>query len=209
MRTIFHSRTLAGLAVVASSALGAASCASEFTRTGSSPAFIVIESLQGSSGSTGNFGSPLSSDVITNGGVINDLGQARMSLQLRNPGPVANPTAPSQLNSITLSRYRVTYRRADGRNTPGVDVPHPFDAAATVTVPAGGNVTFGFEVVRVQAKLEPPLANLAGVAGGRIVISTLAEITFYGRDQAGNDVEVTGTLAVNFADFADPEDDEQ
>jgi hypothetical protein len=209
MRSIFRSRTLAGLAVIASSALGAASCASEFTRTGDSPAFVVIESLQGAPGATPDeFGSPLASDVRTNGGVFNDLGQAQMRLALKNPGVVGSPTAPSQLNTITLSRYRVTYRRADGRNTPGVDVPHPFDAAATVTVPTSGSITFGFEVVRVQAKLEPPLANLAGVAGGRIVISTLAEITFYGRDQAGNDVEVTGTLAVNFSDFADPESDE-
>ena len=173
---------------------------------GTSPAFVVIESLQGAPGATPDeFGSPLASDVRTNGGVFNDLGQAQVSLALKNPGVVGSPTAPSQLNTITLNRYRVTYRRADGRNTPGVDVPHPFDAAATVTVPTTGSITFGFEVVRVQAKLEPPLANLAGVAGGRIVISTLAEITFYGRDQAGNEVEVTGTLAVNFSDFADPE----
>jgi hypothetical protein len=206
MRSIFRSRTLAGLAVVASSALGAASCASDFTRTGSSPAFIILESLQGASGATPDeFGSPLASDVLTKGSVINDLGQARMSLALKNPGVAGVPTAPSQLNTITLTRYHVNYRRADGRNTPGVDVPHGFDAAATVTVPATGSITFGFEAVRVQAKLEPPLANLAGAAGGRIVISTLAEITFYGRDQAGNDVEVTGTLAVNFSDFADPE----
>jgi hypothetical protein len=196
------------MAVIASSALGAASCASDFTRTGSSPAFVVIESLLGASGAKPEeFGSPLGSDVLTFGGVINDLGQAKMSVALKNPAS-GSLTSPSPLNSITLSRYHVNYRRADGRNTPGVDVPHPFDAALTVTLPATGNVTFGFEAVRVQAKLEPPLANMAGVAGGRIVISTLAEITFYGRDQAGNDVEVTGTLAVNFSDFADPEEDE-
>jgi hypothetical protein len=207
MRSIFRSRTAAGLAVLLSSAVGLASCASEFTRTGSSPAFVVIESLQGASGAEPDeFGSPLASDVLTNGGVFNDLGQARMSLQLKNPGTAGSPTAPTGLNSITLSRYRVNYRRADGRNTAGVDVPHGFDGAITVTIPTTGNVTFAFEVVRHTAKLEPPLANLAGFAGGRVIISTLAEITFYGRDQAGNDVEATGTLQVNFSDFADPED---
>jgi len=36
------------------------------------------------------------------------------------------------------------------------------------------------------------------------VISTIAQITLYGRDQAGNDVSVTGTMSVNFADWADP-----
>jgi hypothetical protein len=42
--------------------------------------------------------------------------------------------------------------------------------------------------------------------GGTLLLSTLAEITFYGRDQAGNEVEASGTLQVNFADFADPEE---
>jgi hypothetical protein len=210
MRSIMSFRIVAGLAVIASSALGLASCASELTRTGSSPAFVIIESLQGASGATpSEFGSPLASDVRTNGGVFNDLGQARMSLALKNPGTAASPTAPSNLNSITFSRYRVSYRRADGRNTAGVDVPHPFDGAMTATVPALGNVTVVFEVVRHNAKLESPLANLAGFAGGRVIISTLAEITFYGRDQAGNDVEASGTLQVNFSDFADPEAEEE
>jgi hypothetical protein len=36
------------------------------------------------------------------------------------------------------------------------------------------------------------------------LISTVAEITFYGRDLAGNEVSVTGFLQVNFGDFADP-----
>jgi hypothetical protein len=202
MRSIFRFRPVAGLAVVVASALGAASCASEFTRTGSSPSFIVVESLMGASGATPDeFGVPLLSDVLTFGGTFNDLGQARMSLALRNPN---NPTGPTPINSITLNRYRVVYRRSDGRNTAGVDVPHPFDGAVTVTIPVSGGVTFGFEVVRNQAKWEAPLASMAGL-GGKILVSTLAEITFYGRDQAGNDVEVSGTLQVNFGDFADPE----
>jgi len=29
-------------------------------------------------------------------------------------------------------------------------------------------------------------------------------VTFYGQDLAGNDIEATGTIQVNFADFADP-----
>ena len=42
--------------------------------------------------------------------------------------------------------------------------------------------------------------------GGSIFVSTIAEITFYGRDQAGNDVQVAGTLQVNFGDWADDTD---
>ena len=96
----------------------------------------------------------------------------------------------------------MTFRRADGRATQGVDVPWAFDGGVTATI-GGSPVEVGFEIVRHQAKLEPPLANLAGF-GGSVFISTLAEITFYGRDQAGNEVTVTGTISVNFADFGDP-----
>ena len=41
--------------------------------------------------------------------------------------------------------------------------------------------------------------------GGAQLISTVAEITFYGKDQAGNDVVATGTMSVNFGDFGDPQ----
>ena len=62
--------------------------------------------------------------------------------------------------------------------------------------------TVAFELVRHQAKLEPPLKNLVGL-GGQGFISTIAEITFYGRDQNGNEVSVTGWIDVQFGDFAD------
>ncbi|MCC7177960.1 MAG: hypothetical protein IT177_06160 [Acidobacteria bacterium] len=205
MHSILSSRTLAGLAVAVSSIIGLTSCASELTRTGSSPAFVIIDSIVGASGAEPEeFGSPLASDVQTGGGTFNDLGRATLRLGLRNPGSATNPTAPSTLNTITLSRYRVEFRRSDGRNTQGVDVPYAFDGAATVTIPAQGSTEVIFEVVRNQAKLEAPLSNLRGL-GGRLIISTIAEITFFGRDQVGNEVVATGTLSVNFADFADPE----
>jgi hypothetical protein len=109
---------------------------------------------------------------------------------------------PSRNNYITVNRYRVTYKRSDGRNTPGVDVPFGFDGAGTVTV-TDQDAGLAFVLVRVQAKLEPPLMNLRN-GGGADTISTIADITFYGRDQAGNDISVTGSISVNFADWADP-----
>jgi hypothetical protein len=215
MRSIFRFRTAAGLAVVLSSAVGLASCASELTRTGASPAYLVIDSLLGAKGNQPNtFVNPLFSDVQTlvettvNGlpvrapVVYNDLGQVRMRAVLKNPN---SPTGPTSVNAITITRYHVDYRRSDGRNTPGVDVPYGFDGAATFTVQADAAVTFAFDVVRNQAKLEPPLRTMVGV-GGSIFVSTIAEITFYGRDQAGNEVQVSGTLQVNFGDWADDTD---
>ncbi|MCC7125094.1 MAG: hypothetical protein IT178_09605 [Acidobacteria bacterium] len=207
MESIHRFRPLVGAGLLAVAALSSASCASELTRTGSSPAYIIIDSIEGASGADPEeFGVPLLSDVATNGSTFNDLAVAAMRIAMKNQGAVI-PTAPSNNVAITLNRYRVTFRRADGRNTAGVDVPHPFDGAVTATIPAQGVASIPFEIVRHQAKVEQPLRNLRG-GGGSMLISTLAEIEFYGRDQVGNEVIARGTLQVNFGDFADPKEDE-
>jgi hypothetical protein len=135
--------------------------------------------------------------------IFNDIGEATLRIIMKDPGTGGLGVAPSDLNAITLRRYRIVYRRADGRNTPGVDVPFPVDGGVTGTITSTPS-TVGFEMVRHQAKLEPPLRSLASL-GGRIFISTIAEITFYGADLAGNEVQATGTISVSFGDYADPE----
>ena len=114
---------------------------------------------------------------------------------------IASPAAPSELNWVTVTRYRVVYRRTDGRNTPGVDVPFPFDSAVTVTVTGDGG-SAGFQLVRTSAKQEAPLRPLVNNPD---IISTIADVTFYGRDQAGNDVSVTGSIGIDFGNFGDPQ----
>jgi hypothetical protein len=104
---------------------------------------------------------------------------------------------------VTFNRYRVTYVRSDGRNTPGVDVPHAFDGAITVTV-GDEPVTATLTLVRIQSKLENPLLPLVG-AGGALAITTLAEVTLYGADQAGREVSTSGRISVTFADWGDPD----
>jgi len=84
-----------------------------------------------------------------------------------------------------------------------VDVPYPFDGAVTGTI-TNTPVQLSFILVRIQAKLEAPLKALAG-GGGSVAISTIADVTFYGQDLAGNEVECVGTLSVNFADWGDPQ----
>ena len=198
---------------IALMAVASASCG-EFVRQSRSPSQVVINSLQGASGARPQeLGGTLFSDVITNVSrtvngqqvtvptVFADNGQVVMSLILRDPGQPGLAAAPSAINQVTISRYRVTYRRSDNRNTAGVDVPYPFDGAVTFTVPSDGAVTASFELVRHIAKDEAPLRALA--ANGDI-ISTIAEITFYGRDQAGNDVSVTGSMLIDFGNFGDP-----
>lgn len=183
--------------------LGSVSCG-DVTQQGRSPSILIIDALEAASGATpAQFGGFLHSDVQTNGGIFNDIGQATLRVMLKDPGNPGAPSGPSNLNAVTVNRYRIEYRRADGRNRPGVDVPYPIDGAITATITAQP-LDAGFEIVRHHAKLEPPLLGLRGL-GGSVLISTIGEITFYGRDQVGNEVKATGTITVDFGDFADPD----
>jgi hypothetical protein len=192
---------LTALAIV-----GSSGC-SKTVRTGRAPSYLIIEELEGVNGADDSIvDNDLSSDVRTFGGVFEDDGQVRLRLAMRDVD-YASAVAPTDNNAITLTRYRVSFRRTDGRNTPGVDVPWPFEGASTGTVT--DRLQLNFVLVRVQAKLESPLIQLADSSfdglGGSGIISTIADVTFYGRDQTGNEVSVTGSLSVNFANWADPE----
>jgi len=132
--------------------------------------------------------------------VLGDVGRITMELTLKDSG-LPGASAPSPMNRVTFSRYRVTYKRADGRNTPGLDVPFPMDSATTFTVPAEGPVTATFELVRQTAKHEAPLAALRTTD---VVISTIADVAFFGRDQTGHAVTVSASIGIFFGNFADP-----
>lgn len=199
-------RRCVGVLAVAGAAVAGASCG-EVARTGKAPVLLVITQMEAMPGGGDVASAFLLSDVFTAGGVINDSGRATFRLTLKNPG-IREQLGPSSLNEVTITRYRVTFVRTDGRNTPGVDVPYGFDGGMTVTVPAGGEAEGVFDLVRHTNKREPPLSNLRGAGAGRF-INTIAEVTFYGRDLAGNEIQATGNIQVNFGDFADPEQAEQ
>lgn len=177
----------------------------ELTRQGTASSYLIVDALEAASGAeSGQFGGDLESDVVTvvngTGTVVQDLGRVTLSLALKDPGPAGSPNAPSPNNTITVNRYRVRYIRSDGRNTPGVDVPYGFDGAVTVTVSERTSATFA--LVRAQAKGEAPLAALAN---NPMIISTIADITFFGRDQTGRDVSTTARINIHFGNWADPE----
>ena len=136
--------------------------------------------------------------------IYQDPGRVNLRLALKAPGTAASPTEPSALNAITMNRYRVVYRRSDGRNTQGVDVPYAFDGGMTVTVRPDEVAIGFFDLVRVVAKSEAPLNRLVA-NGGVQVFSDHRRMTFYGSDQAGNEVSVSGSISVTFADFGDPD----
>ena len=182
--------------------IGSASCT---MRQGEGNSYLIVESLRASAGGDDeDAGTNLQSDVFTNGSVIEDEGIVTFRLGLKDPGGVGTPTEASSNNFITVNRYRVTYFRADGRNTPGVDVPFPFDGAFTVTVGSEGSAEANFSLVRIQTKAEAPLRALRGGSGAN-VISTIAEVTFFGHDQTGNAVSAVARISIDFADFADPD----
>jgi hypothetical protein len=213
----FWRKGLAGAAMVALGALPLVSSCTSTQTEGTASSYLIISSLSAASGAKPtDFAAVLASDVLTlvkktddTGATVfvptifEDAGQVTFRLGLKDPGSASSPSSPTTSNFITVTRYHVDFVRADGRNTPGVDVPFPFDGGMTVTV-GGSAATAGFSIVRLQAKLEAPLKALAGF-GAADVISTVAKVTFYGTDQAGRPVSVTGNISVNFSDWGDPQ----
>ncbi len=190
------------------------SCGS-VVREGRAPVYLVIDSLQGIRGAAtvGTPASTLVSDVltiVTTGGTctiatpcptfFGDTGTVTLRAPLKDVVGTTTPAAPTTNNEVTITRYHVEYVRADGRNTPGVDVPYPFDGAATGTVPANGTLTMGFALVRTTAKQETPLVQLQFNPG---IITTIARVTFYGQDRVGHDISVTGQIQIDFGNFGD------
>jgi len=202
-------RTLTGIALI----LSFVSCG-DVVRTGRSPMFLTIDLLQAAKGDTPTqFSGALLSDVLTiktSGGtcsaqapcqvIFDDFGQVVLRTPLKDVTNPSSPNAPTTNNEVTITRYRVVYRRTDGHNIQGVDVPFAFDGGVTGTVPLGGTLTLSFELVRHLAKVESPLTQLRGNRG---FIYTIADITFFGRDRVGNEIQATGSIQVDFGDFAD------
>jgi len=192
------------VAVIAFLAAMTAACGDMVMRDRTS-AIVVVDALVAASGATATptFSGTLQSDVLTRGGIISDPGRVTMRVIGKDPTELL-----SLGNSVTITRYLVTFRRSDGRNTPGVDVPFPFDSAVTFTVtPGSTSTTASFELIRHTAKLEAPLLGLRDQNNNInwTIISTLAEVTFFGHDQAGRQVSASGTIGVQFGDFADPQ----
>ena len=185
-------------------AFAATSCG-KLTREGTSSSYLVINQLEGAPGQAGSFGSVLESDVLNVdpqtkvATIAADRGQVTLALALKDPGSSTSLNTPTPNNYVTVTQYHVEYVRSDGRNVQGVDVPYAFDGAVTATIQS--TTTVGFTLVRIQAKQEAPLQALQG-GGSAQAISTIARVTFYGHDQTGREVSVSGNIEVDFADWA-------
>ena len=146
-----------------------------------------------------NDGNPLESDVRLGGGICPDFVSLRVENHSKNP----NVTGTGFRGDMVIERYEVTYLRSDGRNTQGVDVPYSITGNVALEIQAESDAKLQLEVVRRQAKVEPPLSTLVG-GGGPLIVTMFADITLHARMTTG---EVTNTatarLQIDFSDFAD------
>jgi hypothetical protein len=167
-----------------------------------SASMLIVENILGTDmeGNEGNF---LQSDVFfqepdTEGTINADIASVTFRGRLLDP---ASLTGPSHYNDITVTRYVVSYIRADGRNTEGVDVPYSFEGNMSVVVAIDSRQDATFVIVREVAKLEPPLIGLREWRDAGVIEAT-AKVDFYGQDQVGNTIKATGYLTVFFANYA-------
>jgi len=197
------------LCVVGIGCIALAGCTPDFAKENNSGVLMRVADITGSGANIGE-GDVLFSDVSDG---FND--DAIVTLQIFRKNPTVVGSTP--LEDVLLERYEVVYFRTDGRNTEGVDVPFRITGPLSGVLHAPGNIeeaeaSVVINVVRHQAKLEPPLANLIGIfpANGTItfpgqgIITAIAEITIHGsttNDKGG--VTATGRLQVTFADFVD------
>ncbi len=175
--------TLAGLMMT--------SCTPDWAKNGQSDVILLMTAING--------GAPMDSDVeISNGGVCPDIVDLRVENHFRNP----NVTATGFRHDITIERYEVRYYRSDGRNTEGVDVPYRISGHVAQEIIEESSAVLQLEVVRRQAKFEPPLRNL--VEGGALIITAFAEVTLHARTTTGQVLNpVSARMQIDFANFGD------
>ena len=183
-------RAILGGLVAVATGLASYGCTPDAFTQDNSPVTLFIVSINGSS--------PLQSDVATDENTVAaDIVNISLANRAKNSA-VPSPNIPS---ALFVERYDIKYIRSDGRGVEGVDVPHAISGAVTfgLDVADSGTVDMPIEVVRAQAKLDPPLRNL--VSGGAIVLSVFAEITLHARTPAGQVTTATGRFQIDFANF--------
>ena len=181
-----------GLAAAVALALALAGCTPSYVTGNDSPVNLIIASI--------NKGAPLDSDVrigVNSTGICPDVVKVAAAVRNKNPnGP--QPIVPSH---VLLTSYEVRYFRTDGRGVEGIDVPYRITGSLSfeIDVAASGTSDVPIEVVRRQAKVEPPLSTITQAA----VLTAMAQVTLYGTTIAGQSVSATATFQIDFADYGD------
>lgn len=177
-------------------------CAPDYVTNNSAPVNFYVAGVTASSGAA-----VLDSDVRSGSSQYADGSgplfvcedYATVDVAVRNKNPLG-PT-PNAAEAVIVDSYVVRYFRTDGRGVEGVDVPYRITGSLTaqVDVATSGTTGIPIEVVRHQAKSEPPLSTIEQT----VVLTMFAEVTLYGKTIAGERVSGSGRLQINFADFGD------
>jgi hypothetical protein len=180
------------LGAAAALALAMAGCGADYVEDSTAPVYLQIQSING--------GAQLDSDV-RNGALSSFVceNEVDVAVTVLNKNP-NGPTAAS--SSVQLESYEIRYTRSDGRGTEGIDVPYRITGNLALTVEVGGDATFPLEVVRRQAKLDPPLNNISQTT----IITVSAQVTLYGKTVSGERLSASARFQIDFADFGDEED---
>jgi hypothetical protein len=190
-----------GLVAAVALGLGLAGCTPSYVTGNAASVNLIIASING--------GAALDSDVRDGTNTKSGPGGTpetficpdvvKVAVAVRNKNP--NADATSVPSTVLLSSYEVRYFRTDGRGVEGIDVPYRITGNLSLSVePATtGTTAVLLEVVRRQAKLEPPLSTTTQ----SFVLTAMAQITLYGTTVAGQSVSATASFQIDFADFGD------
>ena len=169
--------------------LAMAGCSTNHADEGNATRVLLLTAVNG--------GNVKDSDVRTGTNICPDVVPVRVENHPKNP----NAPAAGYRDDIVIERYEVRYFRSDGRGVEGVDVPYRISGSVGFEVIGGEGTTFNLEVVRRQAKIEPPLSQLVN-GGGSFIVTMFAEITLHARTTTGATTNAaTGRLQIDFADF--------
>lgn len=170
--------------------LAAGGCTPDYVTGSTAPVLFIVAAI--------NEGKVLDSDIRTSSGTIcPDYTSVALAVRAKNP----NATSITVPQHVLVQQYEVRYFRSDGRGTPGLDVPYPVSGpmSTEVDLATSGASAVSIEVVRRQAKLEPPLSNITGYQ----IVSMIAEVTISGQTVAGQVVSASGRMQIDFADYGD------
>jgi len=186
-------RSTVGRAGLLSLVVGFAGCSADYSTGSTATVHLLVAGVSPS---------PLQSDVLKGGGIQSDNATLAIAVRYKN----TNYDTIMYTNAVIVERYEIKYRRSDGRGVEGQDVPFSISGVVTSAydVKLSGTDPLVIEVVRAQAKMEPPLRNLiGGNGGGAMVVTMFADITLHGRTVSGQVVTATSSLQIDFADWAD------
>lgn len=166
----------------------------------SAPVTLIIKSI------TPNNASAPFGDVITDsGGLPEDQVTVNFISRMKN---VSDLTQPS-LQEIIIERYEVTFSRTDGGSAVPAGFSRAMNAAVRVTPHESVNeqiTSVALVIVPSTHKAQPPLSFLISPgfepSTGFLNLQTTATMTFFGKTVAGDPITVTGSIGINFADFA-------